>query len=74
MGTIINFVIIAIMIDTTMYYFETPTNFIYQLLEVVLGILIIGFGTAIYLIANLGAGPRDGLMTGLQKKLALPLH
>ena len=61
------------MIDTTMYYFETPTNFIYQLLEVVLGILIIGFGTAIYLIANLGAGPRDGLMTGLQKKTGAPI-
>ena len=73
MGTIINFVIIAIMIDTTMYYFETPTNFIYQLLEVLLGILIIGFGTAIYLIANLGAGPRDGLMTGLQKKTGAPI-
>ena len=73
MGTIINFIIIAIMIDTTMYYFETPTNFIYQLLEVLLGILIIGFGTAIYLIANLGAGPRDGLMTGLQKKTGAPI-
>ena len=26
-----------------------------------------------YLIANLGAGPRDGLMTGLQKKTNAPI-
>ena len=30
-------------------------------------------GTGIYLIANLGPGPRDGLMTGLQKVTGLPL-
>ena len=40
---------------------------------VICGILIIGFGTAMYLIANLGAGPRDGLMTGLQKKTNAPI-
>ena len=44
-----------------------------QFLMVVVGVLIIGFGTAMYLIANLGAGPRDGLMTGLQKKTNAPI-
>ena len=29
---------------------------------------IIGIGSGFYLIANLGPGPRDGLMTGLQRK------
>ena len=32
-----------------------------------------GIGGGIYLIANLGPGPRDGLMTGLQKHSNLPL-
>jgi len=73
MGTIINFIIIAIMIDVTIYFFDKPDQFFFQLLEVVIGILIIGFGTAMYLIANLGAGPRDGLMTGLQKKTNTPI-
>ena len=72
-GTIINFIIIAIMIDTTMFYFKKPDQFIFQLLEVIVGIFIIGAGTGIYLIANLGAGPRDGLMTGLQKKTGYPI-
>ena len=72
-GTIINFIIIAIMIDVTIYFFEKPETIFYQFFIVVSGILIIGFGTAMYLIANLGAGPRDGLMTGLQKKTKAPV-
>ena len=73
MGTVINFIIIAIMIDLTIYNFEKPNEFFFQLLMVFAGILIIGFGTAMYLIANLGPGPRDGLMTGLQKKTNAPI-
>ena len=73
MGTVINFIIIAIMIDVTMYYFDKPNGFFLQILMVIAGILIIGFGTSMYLIANLGAGPRDGLMTGLQKKTNAPI-
>ena len=72
-GTIINFIIIAIMIDVTIYFFEKPEAFFYQFFIVISGILIIGFGTSMYLIANLGAGPRDGLMTGLQKKTKAPI-
>jgi hypothetical protein len=72
-GTIINFIIIAIMIDVTIFFFEKPEEFFSQFILVVVGILLIGFGTAMYLIANLGAGPRDGLMTGLQKKTNAPI-
>ena len=67
-GTIVNFIIIAIMIDVTIYFFEKPETIFLQFILILVGIFIIGFGTAMYLIANLGAGPRDGLMTGLQKK------
>jgi uncharacterized membrane protein YczE len=73
MGTIINFIIIAIMIDVTIYFFERPEIYFFKFAMVIFGILIIGFGTAMYLIANLGAGPRDGLMTGLQKKTKAPI-
>ena len=73
MGTIINFIIIAIMIDVTIFFFEKPEIYFSKFIMVVAGILIIGFGTAMYLIANLGAGPRDGLMTGLQKKTKAPI-
>ena len=72
-GTIINFIIIAIMIDVTIYYFNQPNEFFFRLLVVFAGVLLVGFGSAMYLIANLGAGPRDGLMTGLQKKTNAPI-
>ena len=35
--------------------------------------VLIRFSSAIYLIANLGPGTRDGFMTGLQKATNLPL-
>jgi|TARA_B110000444_G_C18684071_1_gene521126 uncharacterized protein len=72
-GTIMNFIIIAIMIDVTIYSFEQPELYIFKFIMAIAAILIIGFGTALYLIANLGAGPRDGLMTGLQKKTKAPI-
>ena len=45
-----------------------PQTLAWQLLQVIGGVLIIGIASGIYLTANLGAGPRDGLMTGLQSK------
>ncbi len=39
----------------------------------VFSVLLVGLGSGIYLIANLGPGPRDGLMTGLTKKTQLPI-
>ena len=67
-GTILNFIIIAIMIDLTIYFFKSPETWISQFLLCVSSVLMVGFGSGIYLIARLGPGPRDGLMTGLQKK------
>ena len=36
-------------------------------------VLTVGIGGGIYLVANLGPGPRDGLMIGLQKVSNLPI-
>ena len=38
-----------------------------------LGTFLVGFGSGIYLIANLGPGTRDGLMTGISKKYGKPI-
>ena len=37
------------------------------------GTLLVGFGSGIYLIANLGPGTRDGLMTGISKNYNKPI-
>ena len=68
MGTILNFIIIAIMIDLTIFFCKEPELWINQFLLSVISVLMVGLGSGIYLIARLGPGPRDGLMTGLQKK------
>ena len=72
-GTILNAIIIAVMIDVCLKYISTPESFELRILLAVFAVLITGIGSGIYLIANLGPGPRDGLMTGLQKKTSLPI-
>jgi len=66
-GTILNTIIISIVVDLSLPHLPHPEIFILQLLQVIIGVLIIGLGSGFYLIANLGPGPRDGLMTGTQK-------
>ena len=73
LGTIFNIVIIAVMLDITIALIPTPETYIMKLLMAAVGVMIVGVGSGIYLIANLGPGPRDGLMTGLQKKTNLPI-
>ena len=72
-GTILNALIIGLMIDICIKYVPTPENYISQLFLAIVAVLIVGLGGGIYLVANLGAGPRDGLMIGLQKKTNLPI-
>ena len=73
MGTIFNALIIAIMIDLCIKYVPTPSNFIHQLILAVISVITVGIGGGIYLVSNLGAGPRDGLMIGLQKLTNFPI-
>ena len=72
-GTIFNAFIIAIMIDLCIKYVPTPSNYIHQLLLAVISVTMVGIGGGIYLVSNLGAGPRDGLMIGLQKLSNFPI-
>ena len=72
-GTIFNALIIALMIDLCIKFVPTPSDYINQLILGVISVIIVGIGGGIYLISNLGAGPRDGLMIGLQKVTNLPI-
>jgi len=72
-GTILNALIIGIMIDFCIRYVPTPENYISQILLGAIAVVIVGLGGGIYLVANLGPGPRDGLMIGLQKITNLPI-
>ena len=72
-GTILNALIVALMIDISIALIPNPTNYISQLLLAIFAVFIVGLGSGFYLVANLGPGPRDGLMTGIQKKTNLSI-
>ena len=72
-GTIANAFIVAAMLDLSLPYLPRPNLYLFQIFQSLVGVLIVGFGAALYLSANLGPGPRDGLMTGLTKVTNLPI-
>ena len=72
-GTILNVIIIALVFDYTLPYLPNPENYEFKVLQVIIGVLITGLGSGFYLIANLGPGPRDGLMTGVQRVTGKPI-
>ena len=67
-GTILNAILISVILDISLIYLPYPNELTVQLFQILLGILIIGIGSGFYLAANLGPGPRDGLMTGINKQ------
>jgi uncharacterized protein len=75
LGSAFNMIFIGIFIDLIekLKIFKTPHNLIMQIIMLFFGIIIMGWATYFYLRVNLGAGPRDGLMEGLVKKLNKPV-
>ena len=72
-GTILNAIIIASAIDLTLPYLPQPDDITFKIIQACFGILVVGLGSGIYLCSNLGPGPRDGLMIGLQKQTNISL-
>lgn len=73
MGTILNAIIISLVLEYVLPFLPTFETYAANALLALMGVLVTGFGGAIYLIANLGPGPRDGLMTGLQTVTQQPI-
>ena len=66
-GTILNAILIAAAIEYMLPYLPTPVTLTGGIVQVVIGVILVGIGSGLYLTANLGPGPRDGTMTGLQR-------
>ncbi len=73
MGTILNAILIAMSLDVMEPFIPQQTDLIPQIIQASIGIILVGIGSALYLTANLGPGPRDGWMTGVQKKTNWPI-
>ena len=72
-GTILNAIIIALVFDFALPYLPNPEIYAFKVLQIIIGVLVTGLGSGFYLIANLGPGPRDGLMTGVQRVTGKPI-
>ena len=73
-GTISNAIIIAFTIDLFVYLLPLSKNTFLSIVEMIIGILLVGIGSGIYLITNLGPGTRDGLMKGISEKFHKPIY
>jgi uncharacterized protein len=67
-GTIANIVVIASFIQIGTLIFPKQSNYAVGILFDLIGIALVGLGSALYITCGLGRGPRDGAMTGIHYK------
>ncbi|MGH8916255.1 MAG: YczE/YyaS/YitT family protein [Acidimicrobiia bacterium] len=68
LGTLLNALIIGLVIDMTALVVPTASSTTVAWGMLVAGVLLIGVASGLYIGADLGPGPRDGLMTGIAKR------
>lgn len=73
LGTIANAVVIGVVIDAALPVLSGDAPLAVRIAEVVGGIALVAIGSAFYLGAALGPGPRDGFMTGLHRVTGRPV-
>ena len=73
LGTVMNALFIGVFADLTAPLVPQATSYPMQLVMFVLGMATAAFATGMYISANFGAGPRDGLMVGTSKILHKPI-
>jgi uncharacterized membrane protein YczE len=67
-GTLANAVLVGVFVDLTLHVLGDAHGWALRIVLLVSGVLLNGLATALYIGASLGAGPRDGLMTGLVRR------
>ncbi len=67
LGTVSNALVVGLAADATLAVLEAPEPMAARVGLMVAGIAVNGLATAMYIGAQLGRGPRDGLMTGLAR-------
>lgn len=67
-GTVLNAIIIGVVIDLAALVIPQPPSTWLDVIMMTAGILLIGLASGMYIGANLGPGPRDGLMTAIARR------
>ena len=68
-GTVLNGLLIGLFADFWMEVLPQNGDYVFQLAQFCLGLLVVALATGLYISAKLGTGPRDGLMIGTQRLL-----
>ncbi len=74
LGTISNAIVVGLSADATLGALERPDALAARLGLMLGGILLCGLASALYIGAQLGRGPRDGLMTGIARRTGWSLR
>ena len=73
LGTVLNVIVIGLAIDATLALVPDLDALGGRVATLLGGIALVGVGSGLYLTAELGPGPRDGLMTGLSARFGKPI-
>lgn len=73
LGTLLNVAIVGFAADATATVLPRPHGTPAAIGYLVLGLVALAFFDALYLGAQFGSGPRDGIMTGLVRLTGLPI-
>jgi uncharacterized membrane protein YczE len=74
LGTVANTLLLGPFADIEMAWLPTPVGLPMQWAYLAMGVVLCAFATALYVGAQLGPGPRDGLMTGLARRTGWSLR
>ncbi|SEB28586.1 Uncharacterized membrane protein YczE [Nocardioides exalbidus] len=74
LGTISNAIVVGLSADATLAVLDRPDSIVARVALMIGGVALCGFASALYIGAQLGRGPRDGLMTGLHRRTGLSLR
>lgn len=74
LGTVANAIWVGVSADIGLALLSTPEALLPQIALMVGGIVLNALATALYIGAQFGPGPRDGLMTGLARRLPVSLR
>jgi uncharacterized membrane protein YczE len=74
LGTISNAIIIGLATDLTLSVLTTPDDLWARIVFIAAGIVVNALAGALYIGAQFGPGPRDGLMTGLVRRTGLSVR
>lgn len=73
-GTVGNALLVGLSADATLAVLEAPHGLAARVALMVGGVVLCGIASGLYIGAQLGRGPRDGLMTGLHRRTGLSLR